>query len=224
MTQSRKTSLAAFGVVVVVAVYLFLNSSYFTAAGLTWTGLNFLDEALLNEHVCFQPCNVLQIDRRALERQIEQHPWVENATVRWQWPNTIEVEVAERFPVASVAGPDGPLLIDRAGVLLTPPVKWHGSELPRIVNVDLTSTDQLKSAARIVSEMPPAITAHLDKWDAADRALITEEGTRILLGELEDLQSKFALLELIWNDLAANGKVPAVIDLRVLKNPVVRTH
>ncbi len=224
MTQSGKTSLAAFVVIIVVLVYLFLSSNHFTAAEIKWTGLSFLDETQLNEHVDFQACNVLQLDRRALERRVEQHPWVEDAVVRWQWPNTIEVEISERLPIASVTGPDGILLIDRMGVLLPPPANWYGVELPQVVNVDLTSAEQLKSTARILSEIPLEVMVRLERWDAADRALITKEGTRILLGELEDLHSKFALLELIWTDLASQGEVPAVIDLRVLKNPVVRTQ
>lgn len=222
VASSKKTGFASFVFIAVISIYLFLNSSYFTASGLEWTGLVLLTKAQMEDHTPFEPCNVLKIDRRALARQIEQHPWVEKAGVRWIWPNTMEVTVSERIPVAWVTAENGTFFLDKSGMLLDPLQTMPVVDLPQVVNLDLDSLEQRRAAARLVTALPPHIVSSLIKWDVKSQALVTESGAKILLGDLEDLQSKFALLELIWNDLSAQGIDPEVIDLRVLKNPVVR--
>lgn len=221
MTQP-KTSFAFFMVILVILLYLFLNSSYFTAASLKWTGLVLLDEEQLDEFVDFEPTNVLYLDKTALQRRLEQHPWVEKATVKWSWPNTVEVLIAERLPLAWVAHEDRIYVLDKSGVLMTPPKQLPVLELPQVVNVDPASPAQLKAAARLLTAVPPGMVGNLAKWDGANRALVTKSGVQIIMGDLEDLEAKFMLLEELWQELTAQGIDPAVIDLRVLKNPVVR--
>ena len=90
---------------------------------------------------------------------------------------------------------------------------------PRVVNVDLTAQARL-TAARVCS--PPGMVRTFARWDGASRALVTKSGVEIIMGDMEDVEAKLLLLEELWQDLAAQGLDPAVIDLRVLKNPVVR--
>ena len=134
----------------------------------------------------------------------------------------MEVTVSERIPVAWVTAENGTFFLDKSGMLLDPLQTMPVVDLPQVVNLDLDSLEQRRAAARLVTALPPHIVSSLIKWDVKSQALVTESGAKILLGDLEDLQSKFALLELIWNDLSAQGIDPEVIDLRVLKNPVVR--
>ncbi|HHT72648.1 MAG TPA: FtsQ-type POTRA domain-containing protein [Firmicutes bacterium] len=217
-----KTSLAFLLVILVVLAYLFLNSSYFTAAALQWTGLVLLDGAQLDDFVDFQPTNVLYLDKGALQRRLEEHPWIEKATVRWTWPNHVEVMISERLPLAWVAYGDIIYVLDRSGALMAPPSQFSVLELPKVVNVDLTAQAQLKAAARVLAAVPPGMVGTFARWDGASRALVTKSGVEIIMGDMEDVEAKLLLLEELWQDLAAQGLDPAVIDLRVLKNPVVR--
>jgi hypothetical protein len=88
--------------------------------------------------------------------------------------------------------------------------------------VDLTAQAQLKAAARVLAAVPPGMVGTFARWDGASRALVTKSGVEIIMGDMEDVEAKLLLLEELWQDLAAQGLDPAVIDLRVLKNPVVR--
>jgi cell division protein FtsQ len=221
MAQAR-TSLASLMVILVILMYLFLNSSYFTASELKWTGLVLLSAEQLDEYVNFQPANVLRLDKWALQRRLEEHPWVERASVRWSWPNNVEVMVSERMPLAWIAQQDRIFVLDKTGVLMTPPQQLSVLELPQVVNIDLSSTAQLKAAARVLLAVPPAMVGTLAKWDAAQQALVSKSGVQVLMGDTEDLELKFLLLEELWHDLADQGIDPAVIDLRIPKNPVVR--
>ena len=58
----------------------------------------------------------IPLDER--RRQIEALPWVEHATVRRVLPNQIEVEIAERTPIAFLREPGDLALIDAHGVIL----------------------------------------------------------------------------------------------------------
>ena len=185
-----KTSLAFFLVILVVLAYLFLNSSYFTAAALQWTGLVLLDGAQLDDFVDFQPTNVLYLDKGALQRRLEEHPWIEKATVRWTWPNHVEVMISERLPLAWVAYGDIIYVLDRSGALMAPPSQFSVLELPKVVNVDLTAQAQLKAAARVLAAVPPGMVGTFARWDGASRALVTKSGVEIIMGDMEDVEAK----------------------------------
>ena len=104
MAQAR-TSLASLMVILVILMYLFLNSSYFTASELKWTGLVLLSAEQLDEYVNFQPANVLRLDKWAARGE---HPWVERHSPL-ELANNMEVMVSEHASLdcaASCSGQD----------------------------------------------------------------------------------------------------------------------
>jgi cell division protein FtsQ len=67
--------------------------------------------------------SLLRVPLAARRRQIESIPWVEQATVRRALPNTIEVEITERTPIAFLRQGSDMDLIDVHGVILDRPVE-----------------------------------------------------------------------------------------------------
>src|SRR5271168_187889 len=67
--------------------------------------------------------SVLRIPLNERRRQLETIPWVERATVRRALPNRIEVEIAERTPIAFLREPDDMALVDAYGVILDRPLQ-----------------------------------------------------------------------------------------------------
>jgi cell division protein FtsQ len=67
--------------------------------------------------------SVLRISLDERRRQIEALPWVEQATVRRALPNTIEVDITERLPIAFLRDGNQMELIDVHGVILPRPLK-----------------------------------------------------------------------------------------------------
>jgi cell division protein FtsQ len=67
--------------------------------------------------------SVLRIPLDERRRQIEALPWVEHATVRRALPNTIEVDITERAPIAFLRDGNQMELIDVHGVILPRPLK-----------------------------------------------------------------------------------------------------
>ena len=66
--------------------------------------------------------SILRIPVDQRRRQLESVAWIEHATVRRALPNTIEVEIAERTPVAFLRQGSDMLLVDAHGVILERPV------------------------------------------------------------------------------------------------------
>jgi cell division protein FtsQ len=67
--------------------------------------------------------SVLRIPVDQRRREIEMLPWVEQATVRRALPNTIEVDITERAPIAFLREGNQMELVDVHGVILPRPVK-----------------------------------------------------------------------------------------------------
>jgi cell division protein FtsQ len=67
--------------------------------------------------------SVLRMPLEERRRQIEALPWVEQATVRRALPNTIEVDITERTPIAFLRDGNQMELIDVHGVILPRPLK-----------------------------------------------------------------------------------------------------
>ena len=69
--------------------------------------------------------SVLRIPLDERRRQLEALPWVEQATVRRVLPNRIEVEIAERTPVAFLRESSDLALVDVHGVILERPLEGN---------------------------------------------------------------------------------------------------
>jgi cell division protein FtsQ len=67
--------------------------------------------------------SVLRIPLDERRRQVESLPWVEHAAVRRALPNTIEVDITERAPIAFLREGNQLELIDVHGVILPRPLK-----------------------------------------------------------------------------------------------------
>jgi cell division protein FtsQ len=67
--------------------------------------------------------SVLRIPLEARRREIESLPWVEHAVVRRALPNKIEVDIAERAPIAYLRQGSDLSLVDAHGVILDAPIR-----------------------------------------------------------------------------------------------------
>ena len=79
--------------------------------------------------------SVLRIPLDERRHQIESLPWVEQAIVRRALPNTIQVEITERTPIAFLRDGNQMELIDAHGVILPRPLKGN-FHFPVITGMD----------------------------------------------------------------------------------------
>jgi cell division protein FtsQ len=62
--------------------------------------------------------SILRVPLARRQRQLQQIPWVRNATVMRLWPNRVRIALSERTPVAFVRDGNAVRLVDDQGVLL----------------------------------------------------------------------------------------------------------
>jgi len=67
--------------------------------------------------------SILRVPLSERRRQLEAIPWVERATVRRALPNSIEVEITERAPIAFLRDGNNLELVDAHGVILERPLE-----------------------------------------------------------------------------------------------------
>ena len=105
--------------------------------------------------------NVPWLDEGAVERRLEQDPWIAHAEVRVAFPLTIEISVTERTPVGVAFGPQGATLVAADGTTLGPVGDVSTSELPRIILPAGGSADPAGAAAAI-GRMSSSLRAKVD--------------------------------------------------------------
>jgi cell division protein FtsQ len=85
---------------------------------------HYVDDAAIKEvFAADQGQSVLRIPLEERQRQLEEIPWVAQATVRRALPNTIQVDVTERTPIAFLRDDSSLSLVDVHGVILEKPLR-----------------------------------------------------------------------------------------------------
>lgn len=72
---------------------------------------------------------LVSVDLAAVQRAVEQLPWVDNATVERHWPNSLDIRVTEQVPAARW-GANG--LLNTRGELFISEARHIPPELPRL--------------------------------------------------------------------------------------------
>lgn len=219
--SSVKNALSVLVLALVIALYLFANSTFFETDKIEWTGLSYLSEDQLDLYVDFPVTNVWRVDTRELVSALMEHPWVETAKATWRWPNRVIVNVQERTPIAQMPTAGGWVLLDREGGLLPSTQAGVMYSLPIVTDLDIASSEQLVATARLICMIPAKLQGSISEWNVSNRSFVTRTGIEILMGQPVDLNEKFVLLEKILDDLSLRNEQARRIDLRVPKSPVI---
>jgi cell division protein FtsQ len=99
------------------------------------------------------------VDTEAVASRIAQLPAVESVRADRSWPHTVTVAITERVPVATVATPRGPALVDRFAVV-------HPGEpvagLPRLTGVSRTGDPAAVAAVAVLTALPEEVRAEVE--------------------------------------------------------------
>lgn len=216
--------------VVVVGVLAVLGSSLFSVQNIDVTGLQRADSAAVEAIlVDLQGEPVLLIDTDAVERRLEAIAYVEDARVRTDFPNAVNIELRERTPVATVAGTDGQFrVLDPQGRVLDviggQPVAFvliSGTTPLDLAEGQFASTGYA-SAASAVTKLTPAVRSRLVSMsvtpDGSDLRFVLSnepgENIEVRLGQAitdDDQVQRLVRLERLLDDVL--GSDTLVIDV-----------
>jgi cell division protein FtsQ len=154
---------------------------------------------------------------------VEALPYVKQATVTREWPDTVRIQVRERRPVAWVAGPAGKVLVDGTGRVLetvdTPPPAVPELRGAKVVPPPGGRIDAL-DAARVAGALDVLAAAGTTSVERTDHGVVLHraEGEEIRMGAPTQigvkLRAAFAVLQ------NSEGQPVNYVDVSVPTNPV----
>lgn len=129
----------------------------------------------------YLPAGILDFDAKGLAERLETESWVDAASVRRRWPDTLQVRVVPEVAVARWR--DDALLSNRGRVI--EPLELVGVDaLPRLHGPDGSAgatMERFIHASEMLRPLGVAVTElHMD--DAGNVRIGTDEGIRIVLG------------------------------------------
>ena len=156
-----------------------------------------VDDDVLRELLGIAPgTNILACDLTELSEKVAAHPWVAQAIVTRNLPDTLEVRVVEHEPAAIVLA-ERFYLVDAAGKPFKPVDRGERGELPIITGIERTElADEREAAiAKIADALalidlyqakqrPRLGELHLDE-DGSITLYTAESGTQLRLGRSE---------------------------------------
>jgi cell division protein FtsQ len=171
--------------------------------------------------------STLRLRLGAVEERVEGLPLVREATARRVDPLTVRIEVTERQPVLNVAGGDGPVMVDRDGIVID---EGRLEGLPEIrLTVDVpppgegvTADPGLANAHEVWRTLSGPLRSEVLRYDAAgsdELVLHLRSGIEVRFGRAERVDEKVRALGAVLDDVA-EAEI-AVIDVRAPSAPVV---
>lgn len=188
---------------------------------------------------------LLNVNVAKVEQNLNSYPWNEHALVTKHWPNTIEIRVQSRKPVALIpSNKSQDILVARSGVVLQSMASNNIANrivlcvMPSIGSskaLSITSSCSQQSVAtgskvsthfssllKVASSVPKALDGKIVELAAGSNGEIDgklSSGIAVRFGSIASLASKFRALELILSQASTKGY--STIDVRVPEEPVL---
>lgn len=168
-----------------------------------------------------------------LDENLENDPWVKEAKVGRQIPNTVNIDVIERKPVAVVDfGGVGFIVNGEAHVMAQVTVDEF-PELPRVHGGDASvptvdsrvNSKKIRECIQVVGDMPAELRATLalvNPYDGRGYVFISRDGYNIIYGAASECSRKDEILEAIITEIRSNNRRVEYIDVTVPDCPVIR--
>jgi cell division protein FtsQ len=171
--------------------------------------------------------SMVWVDLTSLRHRLEADPWVRKVRVSRDWPRTVNIEIVERRPVASFAGPDGQVrVVDGDGrvlaVLSGVPVDYPFMAVDA-PNVDAggDAPPAVLAGVAVAKVLPDELRSRVKQLDVTASGEVTIEllpsGT-VVIGPPTELRDKLVTLLTVLHKCGADTP-PATLDLQVPSKP-----
>ena len=173
-----------------------------------------LDKPALSDNVASTlEAGLLGIDIATVREQVVSHPWVRNAGVIRDWPQTLEIRVEEEVPVARW-GEDG--LLNHEGEIFWPELKKEYVQLPRLSGA-AEDTEQVMAQFHDLNQMFRRIGLKVVALDLEKRgawSLVLDNGIRVVVGRSAVNERLERFLDLYTRVLSARAEQIELVDIR----------
>ena len=178
--------------------------------------------------------SIFTVSSRKVASQVASLPGVRRARVITRLPNIVEIEVEERLPIVVWRTFTGDLLVDDQGFVVStavPSLESAGTGLPVVVDTSgamVTVGDHLPARAILAVG---AITAAFEasrlpleavEYGATGLSFVIDGGTRVVMGEPDDLNAKFGHMLAVRAFAQEQGVRLTTLDVRAPTRPSYR--
>ena len=94
--------------------------------------------------------NLFDLDLKVLREKLEEVPEIEKVEIRRVLPDTLDIQITERVPVAFIERVNGPLLIDRDGVVIR---RSHAIDISGVIPVIVTHKKELPAPGEVFEDV-----------------------------------------------------------------------
>ena len=202
-------------VVAVAAAIWVVNSPLLSIRTVTVTGAERTDPASIADALGVRPGTpTISVDGGPVEAALLESPWIADVDVTVSWPGSVEIDVRERVPVATITTDLGTFDVALDGVLVE---RTAGAPVPPIVHSDragaLREGDRIihtatLGAVEFAAGLPPALQRSTTVTVSGDRVDALVDQYTISLGRPIDMAFKAAAVEaLIATGLDAGSRI-----------------
>lgn len=234
--------LAVFLIIIIICIYLFLQSQFFYVKNITVTGNeNVSPQLILELSQLTTGKNIFTVNGTMAQRSVQIHPMILKAEIKRHLPDTLEINVKERKVWAVVPYENYYMLLDRNGVYMDKVNYLKNNQYPIITFEDIKTP--LTLGQTINKEGIEQVVSIWDKMDEKTRNQISEfhyenskneiiiytiQGTEIRFGNLDRIDEKTAFFEQIFimeKEIQEQGReILVYVDMRFAGQPVVQTR
>lgn len=214
--------LFACGVVMLVGVY----SPLFTLQRVVVHGNKYLQVEDVEQIArVYKGQPIFQLKTDAVTQQLLQDLRIESAVVRRELPDTLDISIEERQPIATIATNYGYADLDRQGLVLASYKNLRQMPLPLITGVkiqdrfvgDANTDENVQSILAFLQQLDTNALNQISEVNAADMSavtLYTTSAVQIRLGSLERWEEKAQLTQDFLDALPQSKHAIEYVDFR----------
>lgn len=212
---NRLIILTGAGVVMVAALQAYIALQSIAVQHITVTGeLEYTRTGLVQDMV--QPALVggfLRADLQRIRAQLEELPWIYQATVQRRWPNALEIHVIEQLPIARWGESD---FLNHEGEVFRSGSSKEWQALPRLRGPEGSAQALVAGYQRIVEILRPLhlAIAQLTVDERGQVDVVLEGGMQLLLGSEDFLERMHRFVAIYRTELGARAAEVERVDLR----------
>lgn len=172
--------------------------------------------------------NLFAIKEKEIIRNLLLHPRIKSAAMSRRLPGKIILTVEERLAVAAIPATGVFWYIDRDGTFLEEESVWNrdqvtlitGLPLPAVKpapgsKISLPGMDSVLAVVNLFSPEVRQVVQEVHFGGAEGDTLYTKNGTRVYLGQPEDLEKKLTYFWAIYRQHVENGRLSQLVYIDV---------
>lgn len=216
------------------SIFLY-RSDVFAVDNVVVTGVEHLTDQEITQLAAIpDDSTLLRLESTAIAERLESHPWIQEAVVKRQFPDTVVLEITERAAAAAVKLSDTSIwVISTDGVWLSAATKSDWKSNHKIVDTSATlaspvagsdcNDEGIKNALAVYSGISDTLAKQVKSISAESTVKTTltlKSGVTVAFGEAVDIELKEAD---IWALLDEYDGTVSYINVRVPSRPTFRT-